>query len=144
MSAKYYIEKSLIINANPKEVYTILTRLEYWNRWTKSISSISLLDRNKFKVGARIKVLQPKLPSAIWTIAEIIENQSLVWEKKSFGLKMKAQHSIIITNNDTLVTLRVVYEGFLAKLYYKLTSSLTDQYMTMEINGLKNESERSR
>ena len=143
MSSKYYIEKSLIINASPKEVYTILIRFEYWNRWTKSISSISLLDHNKFKVGARIKVLQPKLPSAIWTIAEIIENQSLVWEKKSFGLKMIAQHSIIITNNDTLVTLRVVYEGFLAKLSYKLTSSLTDQYMTMEINGLKNESERS-
>jgi hypothetical protein len=142
MNSKYSIEKSLIINAEPKDIYTILTRLENWNQWTKSITSISLLNAEKIEVGTRIKVIQPKLSPATWTITEIKENSSLVWEKKSFGLKMTAQHSIINDNNNVLVKLSIIYEGLFARLAYKLTSSLTDRYITMEVNGLKAESEK--
>ena len=142
MNNKYSIEKSSVINAEPKVIYTILTRLENWNQWTKSITSISLLNTEEIEVGTRIKVIQPKLSPATWTITEIKENSSLVWEKKSVGLKMTAKHSIINDSHNVLVELSVIYEGFFARLAYKLTSSLTDRYMTMELNGLKTESEK--
>ena len=142
MNSKYYIEKSLIVNTEPKNVFAVLMQLENWNQWTKSITSISLLNAEKIEVGTRIRVIQPELSPATWTIIEIKENSSLVWEKKSFGLKMTATHSIINDNNNVLVRLSIIYEGFFARLAYKLTSSLTDRYMTMEINGLKAESEK--
>ncbi len=45
-------------------------------------------------------------------------------------------------NNETIVTIRITYSGPLARLFYRLTYTLTDNYMTMEINGLKKQCER--
>jgi hypothetical protein len=126
-----------VINARPEHIFAELTKLSQWNQWTKSIISISFVNNDEIKVGAKIKVLQPKLLPAIWTITEISENKSLVWEKKSFGLKMTANHFIQDSNEGAIVKLQIIYQGFLAKLFYRLTSSLTESYLTMEIAGLK-------
>ena len=93
-------------------------------------------------MGVRIKILQPKLPPAIWTITESLPDKSLTLEKRSFGLVMLSEHLVVTGNNGTSVTIRISYQGPLASLFYVLTRSLTDRYMMMEIDGLKRECEK--
>ena len=56
---------------------------------------------------------------------------------------MLSEHLVVAANNGASVTIRMTYEGALAGLFYMLTHSLTDRYMTMEIDGLKRECEKS-
>jgi hypothetical protein len=141
MEWKYYVEKASQINSRPEHIFTVLKELSQWNQWTKSIIAISFLKNDRFKTGAKIKVLQPKLLPAIWTITEISENKSMVWKKKSTGLKMTANHFIQDFGEGSIVKLQIIYQGFLAMFFYRLTSSLTDTYLTMEIAGLKKKCE---
>ena len=137
MDSKYYIEKSVVIISQPASIFKILKDVEHWHVWTNSIIGISLLADNTFKKGAKIKLLQPKLKPAVWTISEIVENKSLQWEKKSFGLKVIANHLIEKSNEGSIVKLQVIFQGFWARLIYKLSFPLTNKYLEMEIRGLK-------
>jgi hypothetical protein len=137
MERRYCLEKASLIHSTPEHIFSVLMKLGQWNQWTKSIISISFVNNDSFKVGAKIKVLQPKLSPAVWTITEISENKSLVWEKKSLGLKMTANHFIQESTEGPIVKLQIIYQGFLATVFYKLTASLTESYLTMEIAGLK-------
>jgi uncharacterized membrane protein len=138
----YVVEKTSVIDAPPKDIFTVLMHLDRWNLWTESITEMSILNNDEPEPGSKIKVLQPKLPPAIWTITKIDPNKTLTWQKKSFGLNMRSEHLIINETNETSVTIRMTYEGPLAGLFYNLTRRLTDRYMTMEINGLKRECEK--
>ena len=139
---RYFVEKTSVINALPGDIFNVLMDFGQWNQWTASITGMSLLNNDRPGTGARIKVLQPKLPPAIWTITESLPDRSLTWEKRSFGLVMLSEHLIVTGNNKTSVIIRMTYQGPLAGLFYMLTHSLTDRYMTMEINGLKRECEK--
>lgn len=65
----------------------------------------------------------------------------MVWVKKSFGLKMTANHFLQSSGEGTLVKLQIIYQGLLARFFYRFTSSLTDTYLAMEISGLKEKCE---
>ena len=140
---RYWVEKTSVINALPGHIFKVLMDFGQWNQWTASIDEMSILNNDQPGAGARIKILQPKLPPAIWTITEILPDRSLTWEKRSFGLFMRSEHLVLTSNNGTRVTIRMTYQGRLAWLFYMLTRSLTDRYMTMEIHGLKRVCENS-
>jgi Polyketide cyclase / dehydrase and lipid transport len=142
MKNKYCISKRLTINSAAERVFSVLSDIESWNSWTKSITHISFVGNSKFEVGGRARVLQPNLPPAIWTITEIIENNSFTWQTKTFGVKTTAKHILIKANDETVAELKIIFEGILAPLVYKLKLKLTAQYLIMEINGLKSECEK--
>jgi hypothetical protein len=137
MKRRICIEKTTVIYARPNDIFGVLMDLEGWRQWTPSIIGMSILNNDQPAPGARIKVLQPKLPPATWTITQVEQDRALVWEKRSFGLRMLSEHFISEGANGTRVTIRITYEGLLAGLAYWLSHNLTDRYMTMEINGLK-------
>ena len=139
---RYLVEKTSVINAHPGNIFKVLMDVGQWKQWTASITEMSILDNGRPGTGARIKVLQPKLPPAIWTVTECLPDSSLTWEKRSFGLVMLSEHFVLTGNNEASVTIRITYQGPLAGLFYMLTHSLTDRYMTMEIDGLKRECEK--
>jgi hypothetical protein len=137
MGREYILEQTASIRCKPDQIFRILIDVSHWNTWTKSIIDIIILKHTDFDIGSKIKVLQPKLFPAIWTVTEISENKCIAWEKKSFGLKMTANHLIEELPEISTVKLQVIYSGFLAPVIYKLTSQLTETYLTMEITGLK-------
>lgn len=142
MDKKYRISKNIIINARPEQIFRVLADIENWNLWTSSVKRITLINDIKFSKGTKARIVQPKLLPALWEITEIEKNKYFTWVTKYIGLKMTGKHIIETKNNITSVESVLIYEGILAKLFYKLTSSLTSQYLTMEINGLKKECER--
>jgi hypothetical protein len=142
MGKKHVVEKTSAIAALPNEVFNVLIDVGKWNQWTPSITDISILDNDRLRIGTKIQVIQPKLSPAIWTVKEVQFNKLLTWEKASFGLRITSEHVILQGCNDTVVVLRMTYGGALAGLAYMLFHSLTDSYMTMEINGLKRACEK--
>jgi Polyketide cyclase / dehydrase and lipid transport len=137
MKRRIFIEKTTVIYAQPNDIFGVLMDLEGWHQWTPSITRMSILDNDQPAPGVKIKILQPKLPPSIWTITEVNKDRALVWEKRSFGLRMLSEHFISEGAAGTRVTIRITYEGPLAGLAWWLSRKLTDRYMTMEINGLK-------
>lgn len=142
MGKKYSISKNILINAKPEHIFRVLADIENWSSWTSSVKKIMIINDMKFNKGAKVKVVQPKLLSAVWEITEIEKDRYFTMEKRYVGLKMIAKHILEPKNNTTSVELVMIYEGVLAKLFFSLTSSLTSQYLTMEINGLKHKCEK--
>lgn len=142
MAKKFTITKSTITEAVPSVIFKVLTEVEHWHFWTASVKKITLINSNILEKGSRAKVVQPKLPSAVWKVTDIEKNTSFTWVSQSPGIKITAAHLIEVTPAGTRITLTTVYEGILAGLIYKLTAAVTDTYMQMEINGLKQECEK--
>ncbi len=142
MKSNYQITESAIINAETSKVFSVLEDVGNWHLWTKSITKISFIDHCKFETNGKVRIEQPKLTPAIWTITEINKNHSFTWRTKTFGVTITAKHLIKNVNNKTLAELHMSYEGFFASLLYKLTVRLTKQYLNMEISGLKKECEK--
>jgi uncharacterized membrane protein len=141
MENKNSITKRIIINAEISKVYSVWIDIEKWNLWTKSINKISILENNTFEIGGKARVVQPKLFPSVWTITDVKTNESFVWDTKTLGVTIVAKHILESTRQGTIAETTIIYEGFLASLFYRLSSNLTTQYLTMEINGLKNECE---
>jgi hypothetical protein len=142
MHKKYSISRNVLINAKPEHIFRVLADIENWSLWTSSIKKIMIVNDTRLNKGTKVKIVQPKLLSAVWEITEIEKDKYFTMEKRYVGLKMIAKHILEPKNNTTSVELVMIYEGVLAKLFYSLTSSLTSQYLTMEINGLKNKCEK--
>jgi hypothetical protein len=141
MTKNYFISKNTIVDTDVSTVFSVLADIENWNSWTRSVTRISYLEHNKFQVGDKATVIQPKLSPALWTIAEIIPNKSFVWQTNSYGVKMTAKHILKETSRGTFIEHQVIYEGLFARLFYKLTTKLTNRYLAMEIMGLKRKCE---
>ena len=142
MKSKYCISKRTLINADVTKVFSLLADIENWNLWTRSVTKISYVAQKQFEVGGKALVIQPKLAPAVWTITEIIDNKSFVWQTKSPGATMTAKHLLENTGQGTCIEHQVIYEGWLAGLFYALTSKLTTLYLDMEISGLKSKCEQ--
>ena len=142
MGYKYKISKTINVNARPEIIFKILAEIGNWNLWTKSIKSITLLNKNILEKGTKVKIVQPKLLPITWEVTEIEKDKSFTWVTNSLGLRMTAKHIIEPKDDASSVKLITIYEGILAGLIYKMTFGLTNQYMTMEIEGLKEEAEK--
>ena len=138
------ITQSLTIRTGIAEVFTVLSDIENWNVWTPSITKISFIGHSRFALGGKVRIIQPKLFPATWTIAELIENKSFTWTTTLFGTSITAAHQLATCGQGTVVEIKMLYEGWLAKLLYRLSFPLTNQYITMEINGLKKVCEKEK
>jgi uncharacterized membrane protein len=139
---KYIVTNNITINADISKVYDLWTDVENWNLWTKSINKISLLDNEKFEIGGKVRIEQPKLSPALWTITEIQPNIRFTWQTKMMGVTVIAKHILQSTPNGTIAKSELTYDGLLAGFLYRLFLKLTSQYLIMEIEGLKNECEK--
>ncbi|HET6769258.1 MAG TPA: SRPBCC family protein [Chitinophagaceae bacterium] len=142
MSYKYRISKTMNVNARPEIIFKILTEVGKWTLWTKSVKSMTLLNKDIFEQGTKIKIVQPKLLPMTWKVTKMEKDKSFTWVASSFGLRITSKHIIEVKDDTTSVKLITIYEGILAGLIYKMTVKLTNNYMTMEIEGLKEAAEK--
>lgn len=132
---------SVDIDAAPDRVWAVLTDVERWPGWTASISSIERLAPGPLVVGSRVRIRQPKLLPAVWTVIEITKDRSLTWTTCGLGFSVSGFHRIEPSNGGARVTLSVTYSGVLGRLMERLTRNLTTTYVAIEAAGLKQRSE---
>jgi len=141
MEKKNSVTRKLVVNSEAHTIFSVLADVEKWNEWTKSITSISFLEKERFVVGGKARILQPRLSPAIWTITEIVENKSFTWKTKTLGVIITAMHTLESSPVGTVVELRLIYEGFLSGLLFAISSKKAAQNLELEINGLKSKCE---
>lgn len=128
---------SVDIEAAPERVWEVMRDVERWHEWTPSIRRIDLLDRTPFGVGSRVRVLQPKLPPARWTVTQADAGQGFTWISRAPGLLVTGHHRIAPLGRGSRATLCIEYEGLFGPLLARLTHRLNEEYVAAEAAGLK-------
>ncbi len=129
------------IQAPPDRIWSIMRDVERWHEWTPSITSVRLLSQ-PFAVGARALVRQPKLPPALWQVAELDDRaRSFTWISRGPGMRVAGRHWVEPRGDGSRAHLALEYRGPLGGLLAWLTRGVNDRYLAMEAEGLKWRSE---
>jgi hypothetical protein len=127
---------SVDITAPPEIVWPIMADVERWHEWTPSVRSIRLLDQ-PLRIGSRAIIRQPRFPPALWTITALEPGRGFTWKSGLPGMWVHADHSVEPVPGGTRATLRLRYEGALARVLGRLTRGITKRYLDYEASGLK-------
>jgi hypothetical protein len=103
--------------------------------------SVRRLDSGEFTVGSRVEVRQPLLPTAIWTVTDLVSGGNFTWRAMSPGVTTTTGHELI--DRPAAVTVRLVIDqnGPLAWLAGLVGARLTRRYLELESRGLKQRAE---
>jgi uncharacterized membrane protein len=132
---------SVDIDAPADRVWDVMFDVEKWHEWTPSISSIERLDAGELRVGSRVKIRQPKLPPAMWTVTQVEPGRSFSWVSKAPGILVTGVHSVVPKGRSSTATLSIDYKGALGELLGKALRSINERYVAFESAGLKKRSE---
>lgn len=135
-------EVTVDIDAPPDHVWEVMTDIERWPEWTPSVTRAEMLTEGPLVQGARARLLQPKAPSAVWTVTSVEPGAAFTWETSSPALTSIASHRIERTGDGSRVTLSVTHSGLFAVLLGWWLGPLTRRYIAMEAQGLKARSEK--
>jgi len=131
-------DASLSIAASGESVWRVLAEVTAWPEWLPTVESVQPLDASQLGVGFRYVVRQPKLRPATWTVTELARPRRFVWQARSPGLLMVAEHLIEeSTPGECNVTLRFSFNGVLGSLIGRLFGSVTKRYLAQEAASLK-------
>ena len=129
------------IDAPAERVWAVLADVERWPEWTASVSSVEILTGAPLGMGGRVRIDQPKLRPAVWTVTLWQPGQRFVWESTNPGVRVVAEHAIAPSAGGCTVTLTVQFNGLLGSAAGAMNRKLTNHYLELEANGLKARSE---
>jgi carbon monoxide dehydrogenase subunit G len=132
---------SVVVAAPTDVVWRVLSEVEAWPEWTPSVRSIVRLDPGPLHIGQRLRISQPRFPTTVWRLTELVEGRSFVWRAGGPGARTTASHTVEPDGAGTRVTLSLRQQGPLGLLVGTLTSGLTRRYLELESSGLKRRSE---
>ena len=134
---------SVDIDAPPEVVWPVMHDGERWHEWTESVTSVRLLDRRPLRVGSRALIRQPRFPPAVWKVTALEPGHSFTWRSGMPLMWVYGHHSVERHAKGTRATLRLTYEGLLARIMGRMTRGITLRYLNMEASGLKRRSEEN-
>lgn len=137
-----FVQKALI-RAPIERAWEVLADVERWPEWTASVRSVRLLSAPPLGVGSLVRVDQPKLQPAEFTITEWRPPHSFTWRMSSPGVSAVAAHSLRAVPEGCELELRLDFGGPLVCLVGWLAGKLTREYMAMEAEGLKKRAEQA-
>jgi uncharacterized membrane protein len=129
-------EKTVGISAPADTIWSVLTDVARWPEWTASIRSVELLSEQPLRLGSRVRIRQPKLPTAVWEVTDLQPGRAFTWINRSPGMTSTGIHEIVGTPDAPAVRLVIDQSGplsFLARPFLPLTR----RYVEMEAAGLK-------
>ncbi len=131
-------EHTIDIDASPAVVWAVLADVPAWPTWTASMSNAKWVGESGVAVGHAVRIEQPKLRPATWTITAVDVGRSFTWETKSPGFAISACHAISPRSaGGVTVTLSTHVRGLLAPIIGALTAKIGRRYVTTEAEGLK-------
>lgn len=129
------------ISAPPDRVWAVMSDIEAWPEWTPTVTRVELLDPGPLAVGQRARVLQPRLPAAVWRITALEPGRSFTWVTRSPGVVVTARHSVEPAPGGSRAHLALHFGGLLGPLVARITRGLNTRYLGLEAAGLRQRSE---
>jgi hypothetical protein len=129
--------ESVISSASSRLVWSVLSDVEHWSEWTSTVIEIRPLDGEGLRVGARYRVVQPKLRPATYEVTACVPNQRFTWVQKVLGGAMIADHRLVPCSGGSKVELSFSSEGFAANIVASLFSRIIREYVATEAKSLK-------
>ncbi|HEY0152832.1 MAG TPA: SRPBCC family protein [Longimicrobium sp.] len=129
------------VDAPPEVVFGVLCEVERWHEWTPTVTRVERLDATgaPLALGSRLRIVQPKVPPAEWTVTEFEEGRGFRLFSRSPGATVKADHRAEPGDGGqrSRVTLSVTFTGFLGRIIGWLMRGLNERYLAQEAAGLK-------
>ena len=133
------------IDAPPDVVFAVLGEVERWPEWTPTVTRVERLGDASAPLapGARLRIVQPKVPPADWTVTEVEAGRGFRLVSHSPGATVEANHRVepAGAGDRSRVTLSVTFRGLLGRLIGWMMRGLNERYLAQEANGLKQRSE---
>ena len=133
--------EKVMIDAPPARVWAVLAALEHWPNWTPTMTALECLEPGPPAIGMRVRITQPGLRSAVWEIDDWREALGFSWFTTSPGLRVSAEHTLGARDGGCLVSLRLCFDGLLARPVAWLAGRITRRYLAQEARGLKRQVE---
>lgn len=128
---------SVQIDAPPGQVWPVMSDVERWHEWTPTITSVRRTNAGPFRIGARARIHQPKLPPADWVVTSLEEGRSFDWESRAPGVRVVGRHRVDPVPTGSRVTLSIQYSGVIGNLLGRMIGSISRRYIALEADGLK-------
>jgi uncharacterized membrane protein len=114
-------DHEVVINAPVSTVWRVYSDAERWPEWTDSIRRVTYVDGNEIKLGARVRIEQPKLPKAVWHVTSVNLGHAWTWESKAPGMKTTASHRLIEADDGaTRVHTTITQDGPLGAVFGRI------------------------
>jgi carbon monoxide dehydrogenase subunit G len=134
-------EHTLEIDAPPRRVWSVLSDGERWPDWTPTVTKVERLSGDGLSVGSKVRIHQPKLPVAVYTITALEPGKSFTWTTGNWFARGVAHHVVEPKGTGSRVTLSVDFSGLIGGLAARMYAKLTREYLALEAEGLKKRSE---
>lgn len=129
------------VDAPPERVWAVMTNVAAWPQWTASVTEATRLDSGHFDVGSRVRIRQPRLPVAVWTVEEVESGRSFTWVTGLPGFRSRAHHLVERRREGSRVTLEIDQRGLVGEVVGRFMANLTERYLNLEAVGLKRRAE---
>lgn len=137
------LERTVTVAAPADRVWAVIMDVERWPERIPTVDAVELLDAGPLAVGSRVRLQQPRLPTAVWTVTELAEGSSFTWESRSPGVILTAAHTVESRADRSRLTLALTVAGPLAGIGWLLSRSLTTRYVETEAASIKLAAESS-
>jgi len=129
-----YSSQSISIDANIDKVWRILTAIEHWPQWQKSVSKASV--KSNLKAGTVFHWTSGGMPIKS-TIEKFEAPERIVWTGKALGTR--ARHTWLLTEDGGSTTVETTenMEGWLVSLVALFDKSFLENTLTAVLNDLK-------
>lgn len=125
------------IAAPPSRVWEVVSDVERWPEWTRSVREVRRLGEGPLGVGSRILIRQPAFPPALWKVTGLEPGKGFMWTSGAPGLRVVANHRVEASPSGTVATLSLELQGLFGNIFGRMTKEITERYLAMEAEGLR-------
>jgi hypothetical protein len=133
------------VDASPDLVVAVLIDVARWPEWTPTVTRVERLDGSSLPlaINSRIRLVQPKVPPAEWTVTALEAGRGFRMMSRSPGATDVANHWVepLGDGRRSRVTLSVSFSGWLGRVIARMMRGLNERYLAQEAAGLKRRSE---
>lgn len=120
--------------AAPDTLWQALSDLESWPRWCPTATAVQ--PDGPFETGTAVRVVQPGLRPAVWTIEEIVPGRSFRWRTRGPGFAMVADHLLEPTRPGTTIRFSQAVTGIMAWAVWLIAGRATRDHLREQARAL--------
>ncbi|WP_420843080.1 SRPBCC family protein [Geothrix terrae] len=126
------------IKAPASDVWRHLSDVLAWPAWLPTVTGVSPLEGQPFQLGAKFKVIQPKLRPVIWQVTQLEPGRCFIWESTTPGMRLWGNHTVRgVGPGESEVALQFRFSGPLGVILGWLAGPITRKYIATEAASLK-------